>query len=68
MYSGGDCFAGAWSVVSSLGEPERPHVWVSGFRWPFGYVSLRALRVFAERDAPSSPSPRTSIALHLTTA
>jgi HAD superfamily hydrolase (TIGR01509 family) len=44
LYTAGDRFDGALSVVSDLGEPDRPHRHLAGRDWPGGYVSLAALR------------------------
>lgn len=35
---------GAFSAVSDLGEPDRPHRHIAGLRWPGGVVGLDALR------------------------
>lgn len=51
-YTKGDDFAGAASVVSTLGEPNRRHRHLAGWKWPGGLVTLEALRArFASPDA-----------------
>lgn len=37
---------GAFSAVSDLGEPGRPHVPIAGFAWPGGVVTLAALQAW----------------------
>lgn len=44
IYTADDNFAGASSVVSDLGEPQRPHRHISGWDWPRGSVSVAALQ------------------------
>jgi HAD superfamily hydrolase (TIGR01509 family) len=50
-YTSEDDFAGAASVISSLGEPEEPHEHLAGWIWPSGYVSVAGLRERAEEMA-----------------
>lgn len=50
-YTADDDFAGAVSVVSSLGEPGEPHEHLAGRIWPSGFVSLAGLRELAEELA-----------------
>lgn len=47
---------GAFSAVSDLGEPERPHRHIAGVEWPGGVVDLANLiRVHATLDDQSTP-------------
>jgi hypothetical protein len=41
---------GAFSAVSDLGEPGRPHRHLSGTVWPDGVVTLDALRAWHARS------------------
>ncbi|GJE54417.1 MULTISPECIES: HAD-IA family hydrolase [Methylobacterium] len=45
---------GAFSAVSDLGEPGRPHRHLSGAVWPDGVVTLDALRVWHTRNRESA--------------
>ena len=47
-YTADDDFAGAVSVVSSLGEPEEPHQHLAGRIWRSGFVSVAGMRELAE--------------------
>jgi HAD superfamily hydrolase (TIGR01509 family) len=44
VYSSDDDFNDAHSVVSTLGEPDRPHQHLAGWSWPNGCVTLAALQ------------------------
>lgn len=44
---------GAFSAVSDLGEPGRPHRLIAGWAWPDGVVSLGALRAWHAAAAAS---------------
>ncbi len=47
---------GAFSAVSDLGEPERPHRHLAGVAWPGGVVDLAALIRWHEApDGQSAP-------------
>jgi HAD superfamily hydrolase (TIGR01509 family) len=43
VYTAGDDFAGAFSVVSDLGEPEAPHRLIAGQGWRGGVVTAAEL-------------------------
>jgi beta-phosphoglucomutase-like phosphatase (HAD superfamily) len=47
-YTAEDDFAGAVSVVSSLGEPGAPHQHLAERIWRSGFVSVAGLRELAE--------------------
>ena len=50
-YTQGHRLDGAFSAVSDLGEPGRPHRHLAGVEWPGGIVTLAALRDWhAQRD------------------
>lgn len=50
QYTEGHPLDGAFSAVSDLGEPERPHRHLAGVAWPGGVVTLAGLREWhAER-------------------
>ena len=44
QYTEGHPLDGAFSAVSDLGEPERPHRHLAGVAWPGGVVTLAGLR------------------------
>jgi HAD superfamily hydrolase (TIGR01509 family) len=51
VYTSDDDFAGASSVVSSLGEPGEPHQHLAGWKWPRDMVTVAGLRERASEMA-----------------
>lgn len=47
-YTRNDVFSGAISVLSDLGEPDRPAVWMAGLNPSEGHVTITALRSWLE--------------------
>jgi HAD superfamily hydrolase (TIGR01509 family) len=50
IYTADDDFSGASTVISDLGEPDRPHRHLAGWHWPDGYVSFAALQMLAAQN------------------
>ncbi|MFY9803508.1 MAG: HAD-IA family hydrolase [Candidatus Acidiferrales bacterium] len=53
VYTSDDDFAGAASVVSTLGEPGKPHQHLAGWKWPGGFVTVAGLQERAAEVAHS---------------
>lgn len=51
-YPSDDDFAGASSVVSSLGEPGQPHLHLAGWQWAGGVVTIDSLQTRVGEDSP----------------
>ncbi|MGT2482219.1 HAD-IA family hydrolase [Methylobacterium oryzae CBMB20] len=51
---------GAFSAVSDLGEPERPHRHIAGLEWPGGVVDLAALVRWHEGRPGRNPPSRAN--------
>jgi beta-phosphoglucomutase-like phosphatase (HAD superfamily) len=49
LYLASEDFTGAASVVSNLGEPERPHQHVAGATFPRGFVDIDGLQAMLDR-------------------
>lgn len=50
-YTSDDDFTGAASVVSTLGEPNQPHQYLAGWKWPEGFVTAAGLQERAQEMA-----------------
>ncbi len=49
LYLASEDFTGAASVVSNLGEPERPHQHLAGATFPRGFVDIDGLQAMLDR-------------------
>jgi len=62
LYSSADDFSAATSLLSDLGEPDRPHRHIAGWRFSKDYVDLDGLQALLRREQATCERLREGIA------